>query len=188
MHRGTVAEPPPLSHYADAVIMCEVLRTRAPVKHSAPGMKTLEGSDESARVSSRGRLATSLLGGVALVACEAAEGSELSSRWLDLVSCQHMPAASSCTKRFNAPVGEGLGFRAEDFPRPRRTARPPWWKCVCSAEALAAAPAAKDVDAKENGNGTIDTCHESEKNKGTAPGARRPPFSGEKTAPRNGQF
>ena len=44
-------------------------------KHSAPGMKTWEGSDESARASARGRLATSRLGGVAFVPCEAAEGS-----------------------------------------------------------------------------------------------------------------
>ena len=87
-------------------------------------MQALEGSDESARVSSSGRLATSLLGGVALVSCEAAEGSELSSPWLGLAPCQHMQAASPCIKRFNASVREGLGFRDEDFPGPRRTARP----------------------------------------------------------------
>jgi len=123
-HTGTLTQPPPASHSADAIIMREMRRTHAPGKQSAPGMKTLEGSPESARVSSRGRIAASLLGGAALVSCEAAEGSELSSLWLDLVSCQYMPAASSCIKRFNASVGEGLGFRDEDFPKPRRTARP----------------------------------------------------------------
>ena len=56
--------------------------------------------------------------------------------------------------------------------------------CVCSAEALAAAPAATDVDAKKNENRTIDTCHESEKKRGAAPGAR----PGEKHTPGNGQF
>ena len=151
--------------------------------------KALEGSDESARVSSRGRLATSLLAGVALVPCEAAEGSELSPpMWLGLASCQYTPAASSCIKRFNASVGEGLGFGDEDFPRPRRTARPPWWKCACSAEALAAAPAAKDVDAKENENGAIDTCHQSEKTRGGGPGAPRPPLSAKTATPGNGEF
>ena len=123
-HTGTLTQPPPASHSADAIIMREMLRTHAPGKQSAPGMKTLEGSEESARVSSRGRLATSLRGGVAFVPCEVAEGSELSSRWLGLASCQYMPVASSCIKRFDAFVGERLGFGDEDFPRPRRTARP----------------------------------------------------------------
>ena len=82
-HTGTLTQPPPASHSADAIIMREMRRTHAPGKQSAPGMKTLEGSPESARVSSRGRIAASLLGGAALVSCEAAEGSELSSLWLD---------------------------------------------------------------------------------------------------------
>ena len=123
-HTGTLTQPPPASHSADAIIMREMRRTHASGKQSAPGMKTLEGSEESARASSRDHAAPSLLGGVALVSCEAAEGSELSSLRLDLVPWQYMPAASSCIKRFNASVGEGLGFRDEDFPRPRRTARP----------------------------------------------------------------
>ena len=54
---------------------------------------------------------------------------------------------------------------------------------VCSAEALAAAPAAKDVDTKENETGAIATRHQSEKTRGSGPGAPRPHFFGEKSAP-----
>ena len=61
-------------------------------------------------------------------------------------------------------------------------------KCVCSAEALGAAPAAKDVDAKENENGTIDTCQQREKTRGSGPGAPRPLFSEKKATPGNGEF
>ena len=57
-------------------------------------------------------------------------------------------------------------------------------KCVCSAEALAAAPAAKGVGAKENENGTIDTCHQSERTRGSGPGAPRPLFFRKKSDPR----
>ena len=74
-HTGTLAGPPPLSQCADAIIMCETRRTRAPAKHSAPAMKTLEGSGETARASSGRRLAASLRGCAALVSREAAEGS-----------------------------------------------------------------------------------------------------------------
>jgi len=43
----------------------------------------------------------------------------------DSILCfANMPATSSCTWRFNVSVGDGLGFRVEDFPRPRRSARP----------------------------------------------------------------
>ena len=62
-------------------------------------------------------------------------------------------------------------------------------KRVCSAEALAAAPAAKGVDAKESESGAIDTCRESEKTRGSGPGAPRPLFSAKKKAiPGNGEF
>ena len=57
-------------------------------------------------------------------------------------------------------------------------------KCVCAAEALAAAPAAKDVDAKENENGTIATRHQSEKTKGQRAGRAEASFFREKSHPR----
>ena len=50
------------------------------------------------------------------------------------------------------------------------------WGEVCLLCTLAAAPAAKDVDAKKNENGTKDTCHEREKKRGSGPSAPRPLF------------
>ena len=58
---------------------------------------------------------------------------------------------------------------------------------VCSAEALAAAPAAKEVDAEKNNNGVVDACDGGGK-KATAAGAPKSSFSIKKPAAENGQF
>ena len=85
-HAGTLIEAPPVSLRADTIIMREMLRTRAPVKHSAPAMKTLEGSGETAWASSRGHRATSLPVCVVCVSCEAAEGAARSFLCLSVCS------------------------------------------------------------------------------------------------------
>ena len=123
-HTGTLTQPPPASHSADAIIMREMRRTHAPGKQSAPGMKTLEGSPKSARVS---REAASQRRYVAALRSWHVKLQRAPSfppgGWI-LCLASICLQQSSCVKRFNASVGEGLGFRDEDFPKPRRTARP----------------------------------------------------------------
>ena len=167
-HRGTLTQPPAAAHSADAIIMREMRRTHAPGKQSAPGVKTLEGSPESARASSRGAALR-----LCHVKLQRAPSFPPRGRALCLANiCRQHHHASNASMQLSAKDSASAMKTFQGHGELHGL----WVEVCLLCIGLTAGPAAKDVDATEDENDGIETCQQSDKTRGSGPGAPRSLF------------